>query len=108
MPKDDTDGDSIDRAVNIEMRFQAGLPIGVTFPLFETARNKQKSPSILAAAQLLKDRVPKGRNVFIVTGEVALPGLPRGETDGPPGAAVIARAIEIGLDARLKEYDRSF
>lgn len=100
MPIDEIVGDSIDRAVNIEMRFRAGLPRGVTYPLYEAARKKQKTPLTWAAAKLLKERVTAGRHVFVVTGAGAPPGLPKGETDGPPGAAAIARAIEIGLGAK--------
>ena len=35
--------------------------------------------------------------MFVVTGAGTPPGLPAGETDGPPGAAALARAIEFGL-----------
>src|SRR5262249_4901409 len=93
-------GDSIDRAVNIEMRFRAGLPRGVTYPLYEAARKKQKKPLTWLAAKLLKDKIKAGQNVFVVAGAGTPPGLPAGETDGPPGAAAIARAIEIGLGAK--------
>ena len=43
MAIDEIVGDSIDRAITIEMRFPAGLPRGVTEPLYEAARKKQKS-----------------------------------------------------------------
>ena len=60
MAIDEIVGDSIDRAVNIEMRFRAGLPRGVTYPLYEAARKKQKKPLTWLAAKLLKDRVKRG------------------------------------------------
>jgi hypothetical protein len=97
---DEIVGDSIDRAVNIEMRFRAGLPRGVTYPLYDAARQKQKQPLTWLAAKLLIDKVKPGDHVFVVTGAGTAPGLPQGETDGPPGAAAIARAIEIGLGAK--------
>jgi hypothetical protein len=100
MAIDEIVGDSIDRAVNIEMRFRAGLPRGVTYPLYEAARKKQKKPLTWLAAKLLKDKVKPGQHVFVVTGAGTPPGLPAGETDGPPGAAAIARAIEFGLGAK--------
>jgi D-glutamate cyclase len=100
MAIDEIVGDSIDRAVNIEMRFRAGLPRGVTYPLYEAARKKQKKPLTWLAAKLLKDKVRPGDHVFVVTGAGTPPGLPAGETDGPPGAAAIARAIEVGLGAK--------
>ena len=100
MAIDEIVGDSIDRAVNIEMRFRAGLPRGVTYPLYEAARKKQGKPLTWLAAKLLMDKVKKGDHVFVVTGAGTPPGLPAGETDGPPGAAAIARAIEVGLGAK--------
>lgn len=92
--------DAIDRAINIEMRFRVGLPRGVTYPLYEAARRKQKQPLTWLAAKLLHEKVKAGRHVFVVTGAGTPPGLPAGETDGPPGAAAIARAIEYGLGAK--------
>jgi len=100
MAIDEIVGDSIDRAINIEMRFRAGLPRGVTYPLYAAAREKQKKPLTWLAAKLLMDKVKPGQHVFVVTGAGTPPGLPQGETDGPPGAAAIARAIEIGLGAK--------
>ena len=61
MAIDEIVGDSIDRAVNIEMRFRAGLPRGVTYPLYEAARKKQKKPLTWLAAKLLKDKVKPGQ-----------------------------------------------
>src|SRR5258707_837836 len=100
MAIDEIVGDSIDRAVNIEMRFRAGLPRGVTYPLYEAARKKQKKPLTWLAAKLLKDKVKPGQHVFVVPGAGTPPGLPAGEPDGPPGAAAIARAIEFGFGAK--------
>src|SRR5258708_2138569 len=100
MAIDEIVGDSIDRAVSMERRFGAGLPRGVTYPLYEAARTKQKKPLTWLAAKLLKDKVKPGQHGFVVTGAGTAPGLPQGETDGPPGAAAIARAIEIGLGAK--------
>src|ERR1700730_608827 len=76
MAIDEIVGDSIDRAVNIEMRFRAGLPRGVTYPLYEAARKKQKKPLTWLAAKLLKDKVKPGQHVFVVTGAGTPPGLP--------------------------------
>ena len=100
MAIDEIVGDSIDRAINVEMRFRAGLPRGVTYPLYEAARKKQKKPLTWLAAKLLKESIEPGQNVFVITGAGTPPGLPAGETDGPPGAAAIARAIEFGLGGK--------
>src|SRR3981081_2923179 len=100
MAIDEIVGDSIDRAVNIEMRFRAGLPRGVTYPLYEAARKKQKKPLTWLAAKLLKDKVKPGQHVFVVPRARPPPRLPAGEPEGRRGAAAIARAIEFGLGAK--------
>jgi hypothetical protein len=53
------------------------------------------------AARALADRLFRGGRVWIVTGLVVPGAIPRGETDGPPGAAVLARALALGLGARV-------
>ena len=100
MPIDSIVADAIDRAITIEMRFAAGLPRGVTEPLYRAARERHGVPLTWLAATSLKERVSHGRNVFVVTGAGAPPGLPKGETDGPIGAAAIAHALEIGLGGK--------
>ena len=73
----------------------------MTYPLYEAARKKQKKPLDLARRQAAaRTSIKPGQNVFVVTGAGTPPGLPAGETDGPPGAAAIARAIEFGLGAK--------
>ena len=100
MPIDHITCDAIDRVINIEMRFRAGMPRGVNYPLYAAARERQKEPLTLAAARLLLERVTPGRHVLVVSGAGVEPGLPKGETDGPPGAASIVRALEYGLGAK--------
>lgn len=59
--------------------------------LYRAARRRVGGPlSDGAAAALL--RLPAGGPVVITTGLVT-PRIPRGETDGPPGAVVLARAV---------------
>jgi len=43
----------------------------------------------------------------VVTGAGTPPGLPAGETDGPPGAAAIARAIDDGRPDLAACYQRA-
>ena len=90
----------IDRLVNTEMRVQGGLPRGVTHQLYEAARRKQGKPITYLAAKLLVDSLKPNDNVVIATGAGVPPWLPKGETDGPPGAASIARALDLGLGAK--------
>lgn len=96
-------GDSIDRLCAVEMRFapvQGGLPRGVTTRLYEAARRKAGAPLSYLAARGLIDRVQAGQRVFVLCGAGAPPYLPFGETDGPLGGAVIARALTLGLGAK--------
>ncbi len=91
--------DSIDRIVSMEVRYGAGLPRGVIHRLHEAARGAGK-PLTWQAADALRQRVKPGDRVLVVTGAGSPPWLPRGETDGPLGAAAIARALEVGLGAK--------
>ncbi len=53
------------------------------------------------AALSLAARIRPGDRVWLATGLVVPEAMPRGETDGPPGAAVLARALAVGLGARV-------
>jgi hypothetical protein len=78
----------LDRAVGIEMRPQ-GLPGGIVPKLYEIARGQGKPISLQAAEGLLREDV---RRVACMGGIVWSP-LPRGEVDGPIGAAVLAEGM---------------
>jgi len=67
--------------------------------LYEAARRKANDePLSYRAAKGLIERVKPGDNVLIVTGWY-LPHFMSGESDGPPGAAGLARALDLGLKA---------
>lgn len=90
----------VDRLINIEMRQMGGLPRGVTHALYEAARRFHKEPlTYLAASKLIEAIKPKD-HVIIATGAGVPPWLPKGETDGPLGAAALARAIDLGLGGK--------
>lgn len=92
-------GDNVDRLVTVEMRNSA-MPYGKITPLYDAARAEAGHQSLsLAAATGLMDSVRSGGRVLVVTGAGTLPLLPYGENDGPVGAAVIARALSLGLGA---------
>ena len=94
-------GEYIDRLINTEMRMGHGsLPRGVTYPLYEAARKKQGEPLTWLAATRLMEALHPGDNVIVATGAGTPPGLPMGETDGPIGAAAIARALDLALGAK--------
>ena len=95
--KEDT-ARNIDRLVTVF----AGLGDDRTFlvQLYEAASKLlDGAPVSLFAAERLIDNVKAGDNVFIVCDFTALPNFPFGESDGPPGAASLARAIRLGLNA---------
>jgi len=93
-------GENIDRLTCVEMRIP-GIDRGIIEPLYRAAREAQgNSPLTLRAASLLRERVSVKDTVLIVTGAGVPPYLPHGETDGPPGAVALARAIGRGLAVR--------
>lgn len=66
--------------------------------LYEASRMHAGKPLTLAAAELLARSVRPGDRVLVVSGFIMRDyGLP--ETDGPIGAAVLARALALGLGA---------
>jgi len=92
-------GENVDRLVTIEMKNRA-MPYGIIRRLYEAALAEAGGrPLTLQAAEGLVKSVKRGDNVFIITGAGTPPALPRGESDGPPGAAVLARALYRGIGA---------
>jgi hypothetical protein len=91
-------GDSIDRLITIEMR-PLGVPRGVIPALYQRVRDAVGEPLTLRAARRLHT-LPTGSRVFIATGAGAPGVLPKGETDGPLGAAALARILARGLALR--------
>jgi hypothetical protein len=89
--------ENIDRLTCVEMRIP-GVDRGIIEPLYRAARAAQGGvPLTLRAARLLQERGRRGGMALIVTGAGAPPYLPYGETDGPPGAVALARALGRGL-----------
>lgn len=69
--------------------------------LFGAARAMADAPLTYSAAHRLLDRIYPGDTVLITTGWVDQPLVAPGygETDGPPGAAALARALRLALKA---------
>jgi hypothetical protein len=82
--------DNIDKLLAVEMR-RRGIPRGFKWRLYEIARAAHEEPLCLAAARRLAG--PPGR-VAVVTGAWIPEQMPVGESDGPYGAVVLARALE--------------
>jgi hypothetical protein len=92
-------GDNIDRLVTIELKNLA-MPHNIVVPMYDAARQEGGGrPISMRAAEGLVARVKKHDAVFVVTGAGYAPGMPTGESDGPPGAASLARALYRGLGA---------
>jgi hypothetical protein len=96
----ETLGIHVDRLVTIEMKRSGVANRGVILPLYETAYRTQGRALTLLAAERLMDVVKQGDYVLITTGSGRPPWRPRGETDGPLGAASLARAVKLGLGGR--------
>ncbi len=95
-------GEYLDRLCTIEMRpGKSNLPRGVIHRLYAAARARVDRPLTLDMAQALYDTVGADDTVFIVTGAGGPPILPKGEVDGVPGAAALARALHFGLGAKI-------
>ena len=90
-------GEYVDRLVTVEIRPRNFPQRGIIGPLYDKAREKAGRPLTLLAAEKIMANAKKDDNVFIVTGIARLPFLPHGETDGPLGAASLARAVSFGI-----------
>jgi hypothetical protein len=82
--------ENIDQLVTIGMR-PTGMPRGVIPRLYKLARDGREPISYIAAQAILN--LPRSSHIGILTGAVEPTHLPRGESDGPMGAAAIAYAL---------------
>ncbi len=89
-------GDAVDRLITLDISVRGAIKV-----LYDAARSKYGKPLTYLAASALRERVGPQKYVIIGT------GLPvRGwispaisETDGPTGAATLARALYLGFKA---------
>lgn len=95
--------ENIDRVASVEMRPSGGnLPRGFIHKLYNAMRAEQGGgPLVGTLVDGLRRAVRPGDTVFVVTGAGGAPALPAGEVDGIPGAAVIGRALHVGLAAEV-------
>jgi hypothetical protein len=92
-------GDNVDRLVTVEMRNRAMNHNIIGASYAEARKEGGGRPITTRAAEALIDVVKPGDTVLIVTGAGYAPEAPNGESDGPPGAAALARALFWGLQA---------
>jgi len=92
--RNDHFGDIVDRLVTTPLGQlgQEELNPGIVPAVYAEARQKYGRPLTLLAAERLIGAVERDDNVVIMTNSE--------EMDGPPGAAALARAIDVALDAR--------
>ncbi len=88
--------DAIDKLVSIDFPRR-----GVIGLLYDAARRDAGVPLTLKAARLLQGALRPGRVALIATGWLDRPhvSLDIAESDGPPGAAALARALHVGCGA---------
>jgi hypothetical protein len=92
-------GQSVDRLITLEIRNRA-MNIGVMSRLYEAALSEAGGrPLTTLAAEGLFERVHRGDVVFIITGAGYPPAMPKGESDGPPGAAALGKVLYYGIGA---------
>jgi hypothetical protein len=86
-------GEEIDRLITVDIGARC-----VVRKLYQAARDLTYGPLCLEAANRIKDKVKPNDTVLIITGFPQLPSYVP-ETDGPVGAAAMARAVSFGLGA---------
>jgi len=94
----------LDRLVRLSLPSQSP-PAATQAPaalsaLYGAARARTRGPLAAGAARALLRAVTPGDLVLVTTGLVT-PAIPAGETDGPPGALVLARALSLSRRARV-------
>ena len=69
---------------------------GISHELYEEVREQKGAPLAMASVMALAERIQAGDRVMIFTGWPSRSWLIHGltETDGPVGAAILARALE--------------
>jgi hypothetical protein len=82
-------GKSLDSLMTLDPR-----GYGVCNILYDAAYKKTGEPLSMKAGKILLDTLKEGDTVFIITGFVLHP-YNMAETDGPPGAAALARSLII-------------
>lgn len=89
--------DTIDRLINLDI---SGY--GVIDHLYKASRALHSRPVVQVAAEQLRQRLEgsRGETVFVTSGWIMPGTFPHGETDGPIGAATLARALGIAFGTR--------
>jgi hypothetical protein len=95
----DITGEAIDQLITIEAK-NRGMPHNVLPPMYAAARKLAGGrPLSMVCAEALKKALGPNDTVLVITGAGYEPTLPKGESDGPPGAVSLARILYKGLGA---------
>jgi hypothetical protein len=89
---------NLDRLMTVEARI-SDYSRGAICKLYEAALAAQGGPLTLLAARHVLAAAQPGRVALVVTGAGGHKHMPHGETDGPLGAVVLARAIHEATGA---------
>jgi hypothetical protein len=96
-PMRDVCGEAIDQLITIEAK-NPGMPHNVLRPMYQAARKLAADrPIAMVAAERLVGTLQPGDTVLVLTGAGYAPTMPKGENDGPPGAASLAKVLYKGL-----------
>jgi len=88
-------GEGIDRLITLDLGAR-----GVIYRLYEAARRLNNNcPLALTAAQRIIETVDAEDHVIITTGFILPPNYVQ-ESDGPPGAIALARALNLAFKAK--------
>lgn len=87
-------GEGVDRLITLDLRAR-----GVIYKLYEAARELVETPLALTAARQIMDTIEKKDYVIITTGFI-LPPENIQESDGPPGAVALARALNLAFKVK--------
>jgi hypothetical protein len=85
-------GEGIDRLVALDIRAR-----GVIYDLYNAARELVDASVTLTAARRITEAMKNGGTAIITTGFIVLPQKVQ-ETDGPLGAAALARCLNVTFD----------
>jgi hypothetical protein len=88
-------GETVDQLITLDV---GGRKVLKT--LYPYVRERYGRPLCLMAAEKIRERVSHANFVLLTCGMLIYPYENLAETDGPLGAAVLARALQVGLGAK--------
>jgi hypothetical protein len=87
--------ETVDQLMRLDVANRGAMDI-----LYQPVRDLVGEPLCMAAAKALKQRLAYRDFVFLVPGSLIYPYKNLAETDGPMGAAALARALILGIGVR--------